>query len=95
MADPAKVILLYGRAGLGKTWACADLAKNPACGEVYFFDLDGGLQTIKNDKGELPPRVHAGPFIDTMAACKSQWDALRRRTGIPCLLYTSPSPRDA
>jgi hypothetical protein len=88
MADPAKVILLYGRAGLGKTWACADLAKNPACGEVYFFDLDGGLQTIKNDKGELPPRVHAGPFIDTMVACKTQWDALKRRTGIPAEIQT-------
>lgn len=88
MAELAKVILLYGRAGLGKTWACADLAKNPECGEVYFVDFDGGLQTIRDDKGQLPPKVHASPFCATAHDCKLQWEALRNRKGIPAEVQT-------
>lgn len=88
MAELAKMILLYGRAGLGKTWTCAELVKNPACGDVFFFDLDGGLQTIRKADGSLPEHVHAGPFLDSMVACKTQWDAVKRRTGIPAEVQT-------
>lgn len=88
MAELATVILLYGKSGLGKTYACAELAKNDACGEVYFQDLDGGLKTIQDKDGKLPPKVHASPFCSNKNECMTQWDVLRTRKGIPAAVQT-------
>lgn len=88
MSTLAKVVLLYGRAGLGKTWACADLAKNPACGDVYFVDLDGGLQSILGPDGSYPKGVHASNFCGTKLECQAQWDAIRSRKDIPEAVQT-------
>lgn len=83
MADLAKVILLYGKAGLGKTMACAELVKSPAVTGVYFSDIDGGLQSIRKPDGTLPDGVSASPFISTPAEAKAEWDRLRSRKDVP------------
>lgn len=83
MAEIAKVILLYGKAGLGKTVACAELVKSPAVSGVLFSDIDGGLQAIRKPDGTLPDKVFSGGFISTPAECKAEWDRLRVRKDVP------------
>jgi hypothetical protein len=88
MTAKAQVILLYGRSGLGKTYACSQLTKNPACGDIYFMDFDGGLQTVTGPDGKLPDRIHASPYLAKEDECQRLWEDVRVRKNVPAEVQT-------
>lgn len=81
MSD-TKVVMIYGRAGCGKTTAIANLAGKGQFGHVHFVNMDhDGIDSAKDEKHEFRPGITA-TTIKSIAELDKEWKRLERRTGV-------------
>lgn len=89
MANPPKVILLYGAPGSGKTTAIAELAQKHNFGDVYFVNMDmDGIDSVYDKERNLMPGVHHSTMIRTIAELQTEWQNLKARRNIPPTVKT-------
>ena len=82
--EPPKVLILYGRGGVGKTTAIAALARKHDFGDLYFInaDMDGIDAAYGADKQPLPG-IHHSAKLQSVAELSKEWDRVTRRKDIP------------
>lgn len=63
------VAIIFGSAGVGKTWFCASASKVPAMQKVLLVDCDGGSRSI---------RTKHSPYKDVTCILLSDWPEILR-----------------